>query len=342
MRIGVVFDTPYEDSTPAEHMERMKAEMDGRRVREPEMEYQVADALARNGHEVTLLGVSSDPAYAVTALRQHPVDLVFNAAEGFANNDQLDFLMPALLEASNVPFTGAPPQSLMLTRDKAMSKKVMSHHGVKVPRFVCYRLGETVEPPDLEFPLIVKPLATDASLGISQASIVRTYDTLAARVGFIHERFGEAAIVEEFIEGRELYVSIIGNGEHAELLPPVELVFDKSKTRPEERIATRFAKWDDDYRKRHGIKTVFARRLSKRAKVNLHEACLTAYRAMWLRDYARFDVRLDKDDNVWILEANANPFISEGHELAKSAEKAGLKYRQLIERIISDARARYH
>ncbi len=310
---------------------------------EPEMEYQVAYALGRNGHDVTLLGVNGNPADAVNQLDRHPVDLVFNAAEGFGDNDQLDYLMPALLEAAKVPFTGAPPQSLMLTRDKAMSKKVLQHHGVRTPQFVSYRLGEAVvEPPPLRFPLIVKPLDTDASIGISRASVVRSQDALVARVAYIHERYRSAVIVEEFIEGRELYVSIIGNGDTAELLPPVELVFDKRKTKPEERIATRLAKWDDDYRERRGIKTVYARRLSKKAQANLHNACLTAYRGLWLRDYARFDVRIDDNDEAWILEANANPFISEGHELPKSAEKAGLKYNQLIERIISTARARYH
>jgi len=343
MRIGVVFDTPYEGWTPADHSKRMESELASCKEVEPEMEYQVAYALGRNGHKVTLLGVNGDPAYAVSTLQEHPVDLVFNAAEGFGDNDQLDYLLPALLEAAKVPFTGAPPQSLMLTRDKAMSKKVLHHHGVKVPRFVCYRLGESVgDNPPLNFPVIVKPLATDASIGISRASVVRTAEALAARVGYIHERFGDAAIAEEFIEGRELYVSMIGNGDSVELLPPVELVFDKAKHKPEERIATRLAKWDDEYRARRGIKTVFARRLSKKAQTNLHAACHTAYRAMWLRDYARFDVRIDKNDDVWILEANANPFIAEGHELPKSAEKAGLKYNELIERIISTARARYH
>lgn len=343
MRIGVVFDTPYEGWSPVDHSERMEQEIACWQETEPEMEYQVAHALGQNGHDVTLLGVSNDPAEAASVLAEHPVDLAFNAAESFGDNDQLDFLLPALLEASHTPFTGAPPRALMVTRDKAMSKKVLAHHGVKVPQFVTYRLGEMPQAdPPLTFPLFVKPLGTDASVGISHASVVRSFDALVARVEFIHERFGAAAIVEEFIEGRELYVSVIGNGDDAELLPPVELVFDKRRFKPEQRIATRLAKWDDDYRERRGIKTVFARRMSKKAKANLRTACFAAYRALWLRDYARFDVRIDANDDVWVLEANANPFISEGHELARSAEKAGLSYQELIERIISEAQARYH
>jgi D-alanine-D-alanine ligase len=309
---------------------------------EADMEYQIAAALTGNGHEVLLVGVHDDPSEVITTLADRPVDLVFNASEAFQNNDGLDYLLPALLESQDQRYTGSPPLGLMVTRNKAMSKKVLAHHGLKVPGFVVYRLREKVNGKvGINFPAIVKPLQQDASTGISQASIVRDRDQLAERVSFVHESLGDAAIVEEFIEGRELYVSMLGNGSRLEMLPIVELAFDKDKTKPEERIATQQIKWDDPYRKRKGIKSVFARPLSKTAQERIEQTCRTAYRALWLRDYARLDLRLDENDDVWVLEANANPYISRNHEVADSAKKAGMEYSDFIERIVKEAQARY-
>ena len=139
----------------------------------------------------------------------------------------------------------------------------------------------------------------------------------------MHERFHQPAIAEEFIDGRELYVSVVGNGDDLEILPITEMVFDKRKTRPEERIATKSAKWDEDYRARKGIRNVFARPIAAGVRERIESICRTAFRALWLRDYARLDVRLAADGEVWFLEANANPFISYGHDMANAAEKAG-------------------
>jgi D-alanine-D-alanine ligase len=189
--------------------------------------------------------------------------------------------------------------------------------------------------------LIVKPLQTDASAGIAQASVVQDQESLAERVAFIHERFSQGAIAEEFVDGRELYVSIIGNDDSLEILPLTEMVFDKRKTRPEERIATQFAKWDEAYRERKGIRNVLARPLSKAVRERITETCRMAYRALWLRDYGRLDIRLTDDGGVWVLEANANPFISYGHDMANAAAKAGMEYCDFIQRIVDAAIARY-
>src|SRR5439155_12053266 len=194
--------------------------------------------------------------------------------------------------------------------------------------------------PSLRFPLIVKPLQTDASAGIALASVVANRDALAERVAFVHERFQQPAIAEEFVEGRELYVSVVGN-QDLEILPVVEMVFDKEKNPPEERIATLSAKWHEGYRERKGIRTVFARPIAKAVRAKLEEVCCTAYRALWLHDYARFDLRLAPTGEIWVLEANANPFISYGHDVANAAEKAGMPYPAFIERIVTEARARY-
>ena len=161
------------------------------------------------------------------------------------------------------------------------------------------------------------------------------------RVTLVHERFHQPAIAEEFVDGRELYVSVIGNGDDLEILPITEMVFDKRKTRAEERIATKSAKWDEDYRARKGIRNVFARPIAASVRERIESICRTAFRALWLRDYARLDVRLAPDGEVWFLEANANPFISYGHDMANAAEKAGLDYYGFVQRLVDVAMARY-
>jgi D-alanine-D-alanine ligase len=342
MRVAVVFDTPYSEWDHLDHQRQMEREIAAWKTDEPEMEYQIAHALQECGHEIRLLGVRDDLEYLIRCLDQWKPDLVFNAAEAFRGNDSLEYLLPGLLEAEGYRYTGAPPLALQVTRNKAISKKVLAYFGIQVPGFVSYRLREEVEqPPALTFPLIVKPLQADASAGIAQASIVQDVESLAERVSFIHERFGQGAIAEEFVDGRELYVSLVGNDHTLEVLPITEMVFDKSRTRPEERIATQNAKWDESYRERKGIRNVFARPLSRAVRDRIIETCRTAYRALWLRDYARLDLRLTPDGRVWVLEANANPFISYGHDMANAAAKAGMEYCAFIQRIVDAAVERY-
>jgi D-alanine-D-alanine ligase len=342
MRVAVVFDTPYSGWDHPDHEQQMEREVAAWKVDEPEMEYQIAHALRECGHEVRLLGVRDDLEYLVRDLGEWQPDLVFNGAEAFRGDESLEYLLPGLLEAEGYRYTGAPPLALQVTRNKAISKKVLAYFGIQVPGFVSYRLHESVDRcPQLTFPLIVKPLQTDASAGIAQASVVQDQASLAERVSFIHERFGQGAIAEEFVDGRELYVSILGNDDRLEILPITEMVFDKRKTRPEERIATQFAKWDEAYRERKGIRNVLARPLAKAVRDRIIETCRIAYRALWLRDYGRLDLRLTEDGGVWVLEANANPFISYGHDMANAAAKAGMEYREFIQRIVESAVARY-
>lgn len=341
MRIAVVFDTPYADWSPDEQLEQMERELAVADEHEPEMEYQIAEALRENGHELLLLGVYDDLHDASARLADWKPDLVFNASEAVFDNAELDYLIPAMLESQGLRYTGAPPLSLLVTRNKAMSKKVLAYHGVKVPGFRSYRVGElpAAEVP-LRFPLIVKLMLSDGSEGIAQASIVHDVAALGQRVAFLHERFGKPVIAEEYIEGRELYATMVGNGDAVECLPLVELVFDSEASRPENRISTRRAKWDLGYRKRHGIRTVYARRMSKAATARLKEVCLASYRALWLRDYARIDLRLTADDELWFIEANANPYLSFGHNSAEAAHKAGMHYEAFIQRIVDEAMAR--
>jgi D-alanine-D-alanine ligase len=342
MRIAVVFDTPYEGWHHSDHERRMATEVAAWHEDEPEMEYQVADALRERGHEVFLIGVRDDLQYLARCLADVRPDLVFNGAEAFRGNATLEYLVPGFLEAEGYHYTGAPPLALLVSRNKAMSKKVLGYHGIRVPAFVTYRPGERADRAEVPgFPLIVKPLQTDASVGIAHASVVQDEAALAERIALVHERFGQPAIAEQFVDGRELYVSVIGNGDRLEVLPLTEMVFDKRKTRPEERIATRFAKWDEDYRARRGIRNILARPIARVARESIESIARTAFRALWLRDYARLDVRLAADGEVWFLEANANPFISYGHDMANAAAKAGMDYYHFIQRLVDEAVGRY-
>jgi D-alanine-D-alanine ligase len=342
MRIVVTFDTPYDGWDHPDHERQMATEVAAWKHDEPEMEYQIADALRVRGHDVILVGVRNDLQYLVQSLDEFQPDLVFNAVEAFHGNAGLEYMIPAILEAEGFHYTGAPPLALLVSRNKAMSKKVLAYHGIRVPGFVTCRPGESlVVPETLRFPLIVKPLQSDASAGIAQASVVQDASALLERVTMIHDRFDQPAIAEEFVDGRELYVSLIGNGDRVDILPITEMVFDKRRTRPEERIATQFAKWDEDYRARKGIRNVFARPLARATRKRIEEICRTAFRALWLRDYARLDIRLAPDGEVWFLEANANPFISYGHDMANAADKAGLDYYAFIQRLVDEAVTRY-
>jgi D-alanine-D-alanine ligase len=335
MKVAVVFDTPHAGWEDADFRREMAAGVE-------EAEYEVAQALISLGHEVRLIGIRSDVEALLDQLRAFCPDIVFNCAESFDGNPALDYVFPALLEAGGYRYTGSPPVALLTTRNKAMSKKVLAYHGVQVPRFRTYRLGEAVDDvPDLRFPVIVKPLFEDASVGIAGASVARCVEEAAARVAYVHERFRQPAIAEEFVDGRELYVGLLGNGPGLTILPIVEMVWDKRRTRPEERIATRLAKWDPAYRERKGIRNVFARPIPRAARQRIAAICAIAHRALWLRDYARLDLRLTAEGDVWVIEANANPFISFGHDMANAAEKAGLDYPAFIQRIVDEALRRY-
>jgi D-alanine-D-alanine ligase len=228
----------------------------------------------------------------------------------------------------------------MLARDKALTKKVFAYQGIRIPHFmVCPHRAQIQRPSDLRFPLIVKPLDEDASVGIAQSSVVRDDDALKERVTFIHDRFKTDAIVEEFIAGRELYIGVMGNDAPVSF-PPIEMVFGTDST-AESRIATFKAKWSVRYRESRGIQNEIAKNLSTELRQRLAEVAVRAYQAAGLRDYGRIDVRLAHDDAIYIVEANPNPYLADGEDLAWAAEEAGHVYPDFIEQIAEMAIARH-
>jgi D-alanine-D-alanine ligase len=302
---------------------------------------QVARTLRRLGHRVSVLGVHNDVKRLITGLSRRKPDLVFNLMEMFGDNLFGDIPVAGLLDLLRLRYTGSGPGELYLSQDKALSKKLLAYEDILYPRFaVLNRESELETGGNLRMPLFVKPLRSDSSLGIGRKSLVYDALQLMRRFAAIREELGDAAIAEEYIEGRELYLTMVGNGEKLQILPAVELIFAGGAKRPEARIQTKRMKWDLDYRRRHGIKTVYARRMSKVAEERLEHVCRTAFRALWLRDYARIDVRLAKDDQIWFIEANANPYLSFGHNSAEAAHKAGMNYEAFIQRIVDEAMAR--
>ena len=332
MKIAVVFDTLHPDWEDADYKKELEAKVE-------EAEYDVARALLGRGHDVLLVGVGEQLGPPLERLAAFQPKLVFNGCESFRGQARHEYALAAVLEMHGYRYTGSSPTALLVARNKSLTKKILAYHGIRVPAFAEFHPGDKpVRPSELRFPFIVKPLLEDASVGIAQASVVENDDDLAERVKFIHEKFQQAAIVEELIEGRELYVGLIGN-DRPQVLPIVELTFGESDG-GEHRIATYKAKWDEEYRKRKKIKNVFAKGLPDEVTAKIADICTTAFHALWLHDYGRVDLRLTHDNEVYVLEVNPNPFLAYENEMADAAEKAGMGYADFIQRIVDETMAR--
>jgi D-alanine-D-alanine ligase len=297
-------------------------------------EFDVVSTLRELGHEVQCLGVGSDLGAIRNAVNKLQPHAVFNLLEDFHDVPIYDQNVVSYLELLGVPYTGCNPRGLILARDKGISKKLLSYHRIPVPEFAVFRMGSAVRRPRrLAFPLIVKSLTKEGSAGIAQTSLVSDDDKLAERVAFIHKRLRTDAIVERYIDGRELYVGILGNA-RLQVFPVWELLFTKT---PEEapRIATEKVKWDAAYRTRHGIKTDLAKGLPDALGGRIKNLCKRIYRVLELSGYARIDLRLDSEGRIYVLEANPNPQLAYGEDFAESAEKAGVSYDGLIQRIVN-------
>ncbi len=297
-------------------------------------EYDVISTLRAMGHDVQALGVHDDLGEIRRVATEWKPHIAFNLLEGFDDIAIFDQNVVSHLELLKLPYTGCNPRGLLLARDKSLSKKLLAYHRIAVPEFEVFRAGRPIRRPKrLPFPLIVKSLTQEASIGISQASVVDSDDKLKERVAFIHESIGTAAIVEQYIEGRELYVGILGN-QTLQSLPVWELFF--SNMPPEaKRIATDRVKWSVKYQKKYGIESGAAKDLPEAVCDMIHHVCKRAFRALELSGFARIDLRLDGAGRVWVLEANPNPQIAKGEDFAASAEKVGLSYETVLQRIIN-------
>jgi D-alanine-D-alanine ligase len=297
-------------------------------------EYDVTTTLRSLGHDVRVLGVHDDLGDIRRTATEWKPHIAFNLLEGFDDVAIFDQNVVSHLELLKLAYTGCNPRGLLLARDKSLSKKLLAYHRIPVPDFEVFRIGRPIRRPKrLPFPLIVKSLTQEASIGISQASVVDTDDKLRERVAFIHASIGTAAIVERYVDGRELYVGILGN-QALQAFPVWELFFTNMPA-DAKRIATDRVKWSVKYQRKYGIESGPAKDLSEEMSDRLIHVCRRTYRALELSGYARIDLRLDAEGNVWVLEANPNPQIARGEDFAASAEKGGLGYEGLIQRVLN-------
>jgi len=300
------------------------------------MEYDVAASLHNLGHEVRPLGVFDDLNAIRATIDEFRPHVTFNLLEGFRDFHGFDQHVVSYLELIEQPYTGCNPRGLTLARDKAITKKILAYHRIRVPAFAVFpRKRPVTRPAKLPFPLLVKSVNVEGSIGIVQASIVRNDEQLRERVQMIHNQLDTAAIAEQFVEGRELYVGVMGN-HRLRSFPAWELLFEKA---PDDMplIATNKAKFDLAYQKRWGITTRAAAEggLPDGLDSTIETLSKRIYRLLGLTGYARLDYRLTPDGQLYLLEANPNPQLGYGEDFAESAEKAGMKYEQVIQTILN-------
>jgi D-alanine-D-alanine ligase len=304
-------------------------------------EAHVIDALKTLGHEVRTIGVWDEPGMIIDEIKANPPDVVFNLTEHFNAVSAYDRNVAGLLEMLGVPYTGSSPTGLTLCKNKGMAKEILTYHKIRVPNFAIFAPNATVKRPSrLTFPLFIKPVAEEASYGIALDSFVETDEAFEERIRFIHERMNQAALAEEYIDGREIYVSLIRN-DRLRVFPFREVIFTEVPE-GQPRFSTFKAKWDDAYRKRWGIQNVYAEPFPDSVTQRIVKICKAVYRALRIRGYGRIDLRVTPEGEIVILEANPNPNIEREDEFAQSALKSGLSYPRLVQRILKLAMTAVH
>ena len=327
----VIFD--YPNPAPADGWESVIA------LESWKCERDVVQALRELGHEVRILGIHDRIESLVEEIRRVRPDVVFNLAEAFDDEREHEANVAGLLELLGVPYTGCRAASLALCRHKAFTKRILSPHRIRVPGFIVITRGNakrSLKP--LRFPVFVKPLGLEGSDGIAQSSFAEDEKACLERVRFLHENLHTDALVEEYIDGRECYSGVLGV-DRLRVLPLREMVFTNF---PEERprFATFKAKWDDAFRKRWGIQNTFAEALPDGLERKIATLSRTSFRALQLEGYARIDLRLTPEGEIYVIEVNPNPSLAMDDEIAEAAKKAGIGYPQLVQTILGYGLAR--
>jgi D-alanine-D-alanine ligase len=300
---------------------------------------QVAKALRSLGHRVSILGSHGNVKRLTAGLSRRKPDLVFNLMEMFGENIFGDIPVAGLLDLCGLKYTGSGPGELYLSQDKGLTKKLLAFEDILYPRFLVFSRGEAFETGgNLRMPLFVKPLRSDSSLGIGGKSLVHDAVALMERVAYIRKELNDSALAEEYIEGREFFVGVLGNTQ-AKALPPVEVDFTGF---PEgvPKVLDSKAKWDVRSKEYKGTKSVLAN-LPDELRARLQKVAVDAYRALRVRDYGRVDIRLTETGEIYVLEVNASCYLERSSEFAMAAAAAGMDYPQLIERIVQLALERY-
>jgi D-alanine-D-alanine ligase len=343
LKIAVLYDLwepeapapPPEEETPRAR----KRKPARRRKKEKHDREEIFESLEKLGHQpyYHVLDGRSQP---LSALMKSDADLVFNLVESFAGDDTMDMNVAAYLDLIDLPYTGAGPHAHMLAQNKAIAKKMFAFHGIKTPFFAQAYRGALDHAHDIKFPLIVKPVAEDGSIGIDAAAVVDSIKEMMERIEYIQDEFDSPALIEEYIEGREIYGAILGSYERTEALPLIELDLSKlPKGVP--KIASQDVKFDKETDAYKLTKSAVCEDLDEATAKKLTETAIAAYRAVKLRDYGRIDMRLTPKGEVYVIEANPNPWLASGQEFAMAAKKSGRTYTQLIGEIVELAMLRY-
>jgi len=330
MKILILFDIARHADPEETFAERALKEED------KPTELDVLKCLKRLGHEVETLAVFDNVAAIVEKLTAYAPDVVFNLTESFYHDRSHEPNIPALLELMKVRYTGSGPESLLLCKDKALAKKVLTYHRVRLPRFVVSHKARPLRRlRRFTFPAFVKPVSEESSDGISQASLVKGEEEAIERARFIHQKFNCDALIEEYVDGRELYLSVLGNN-RLTVFPPREIFFGQV---PEDapKFATFHAKWNDAYRKKWGIKNAAAAPLPDGVLENLTRLARRIYRLLKIRGFGRIDVRITASGEVYVIEANPNPSLAHDEDFAQAADASGVGYDALIQQILDEA-----
>lgn len=342
LKITILYDV-WEETAAEPEPEPMKATNSKRGKRATKRKKplnereEIFDALTKLGYEPSY-HILDGRNQSLHALARCNADLVFNLTESYAGDDTMDKNIAAYMEMLHIPYTGGGPQALYLAQDKSLAKKIFDFHKIKTPDFATSYKGRTDHSHDIEFPLIVKPVAEDGSIGIDNGSVVDSVKELMERIHYIHEEFDSPALIEEYIEGREIYAAILGNDD-PEMFPLIELDLSKlPKGTP--RIAGQDVKFFRETEAYKVTKSAPVDDLDDETTQRLQDVALSAYRALKLRDYGRIDMRLNKKGEVYVIEANPNPWLASTAEFSMAAKKAGYSYMEMIDKIAKLAYAR--
>src|SRR6266498_5326343 len=327
LKVAVLYDVWGEEDAP-----EADAADTGRKRKEKEDREEIFDALGKLGHEPSYHVLDGRP-QSLYGLGKCGADLVFNLTESYAGDDTKEMNVAAYMDLLGLPYTGAGPHAHFLAQDKGTAKKMFAFHDIRTPFFATSYRGNIDHAHDVKFPLIVKPQSEDGSIGIDAEAVVTGIKELMERVEYVQNEFDSPALIEEYIEGREIYAAILGSYERTEVLPLVELDLSQlPKGTP--RIASRDVKFETDSKAYKVTKSAIAENLDEETTKKLSETAVAAYRAVKLRDYGRIDMRLTPGGEVYVIEANPNPWLSCKHEFAMAAKKSGHSYTELIKSIL--------
>src|SRR5688572_16482371 len=336
LKIVVLYDRVFVDETDDTPASTEKSPV-VRTLDKKEVEEEVHDALTKLGHEPVMYELDGT-LKSLLGLGRIDCDLVFNLVESFADDDTADFKIAAFLDLLGKKYTGTGANGLMLAQDKAVAKKIFAFHGIHTPVFAKSFRGRLDFSHDLQFPVIVKPAREDGSIGIEFSAVVSSIRELMERMDWLHANFDSPVLIEEYIDGREMYVGIIGN-DKPEALPVIELDLSKLPDGTP-RIAAAEVKWGKGTKAYKDTKSAIATDLPEEIVQTLQQTAVAAYQALELRDYGRVDMRLQADGRVHVIEVNPNPWLSSRAEFAMAARKSGRTYPQLVEEIIELATTR--